>query len=80
MTVMIKEYAKRLEAVRRGFKIQCQRRGKDISFKDFCSVLDDNQSTTTTTKHLTFAANLTKSRAYILYYNLYSDKKRVADA
>ena len=69
-----------MESVRKSLRQHVSKREKDLSYRDFAKILAEASTQSTSLKSLTFPAEVTRSRGYILYCNLYQDKKKVPAA
>ena len=78
VNLFLEEYTRRIEVSLKTFKLQCNRKGKDVSLKEFTRVIEDAYPSKTTLRNLSFGSSLTRTRAFVLFCTLYSGKKRVA--
>ena len=72
-----KEYNRRIDGTKKNLRLHVSKKGKDLSFNDFNEIVLKDNNQHTSLKSLSFGSDLTRSRAYILYCNLYHDRKRV---
>jgi hypothetical protein len=76
--LFLEEYGRRCEAAKKAMRLQIVKRSAlGIKFGEFAKVVDDACPQQTSLKHLSFAADLTKARAYVLYRQLCGTLKRV---
>lgn len=78
VNLFLEEYQKRCETAKKHMKSQINKKSAlGVKFADFCKVQEDSYFQKTNQKHLSFPAELTKARAYVLYRNLCGNLKRV---
>lgn len=78
VNLFLEENSRRIETTKRAMKSMAHKRSaSDILFADFCKIVADSCPQSTSIGHLTFPAELTKARAFVLYRALVGNLKRV---
>lgn len=78
VNLFLEEHNKRLETAKKLLKTQAHKRSAaGVRFDDFCKVLSDGCPQSTSLRHLSFPAQLSRARAYVLYCGLVANLKKV---